>query len=211
MNEHRQNGNGHHPATDLKDLVVDQPDAAGSNQTISLTAAQAGKQLGKDARTVRRYITDGILQANGETLRLKGRQVTTGRGPEWQIYQNDLDAFKEQRDRSATEGQPAQQLMRSSGEESQALAVLTASIQLISEELEQRSQALAEAQTTIERLAVEAGRQAGLNEAFERERTALLKQVEQLQSERDQWQQKAWELQSKMPKKVRLFGWKAEE
>ena len=204
----RHNGNGHHPApADLSDLVVEHtaPEQH-SEQTISLNAAQAGKQLGKDARTVRRYITDGILMANGETLRLKARQVTSGRGPEWQIYQNDLDEFKTLRDRSATEGQATNQLVRST-EESQALAALTSSFQLISVELEQRSQALAEAQATIERLAEEAGRQKGLNEGMERERAGLLKQMEQLQSERNEWQQKAFELQSKMPKKVRLFSW----
>jgi hypothetical protein len=207
MNNHRANGNGHQSVTDLKELVVEQPEAAeGAGQTISLTAAQAGKQLGKDARTVRRYITDGIQTANGETLRLKGRQVTTSRGPEWQIYQNDLDDFKALRDRSATEGQPGGQLVRSA-EESQALAALTSTIQLISAELEQRSLALAEAQTTIERLSAEAGRQAGLNEASERERATLLQRIQQLEGERNEWQQKAWELQSKMPKKVRLFGW----
>src|SRR4051812_23557994 len=132
MNEHRLNGsNGHHSVADLKELVVNQPDASeGSEQTISLSAAQAGKQLSKDARTVRRYITDGILLANGETLRLTARQVTTARGPEWQIYQNDLDTFKSLRDRSATEGQSRNQLVRSS-DESQALAALTNSIQLI--------------------------------------------------------------------------------
>lgn len=208
MNEHRHNGsNGHQTVADLKELIVDQPDAAeGSGQTVSLSAAQAGKQLGKDARTVRRYITDGILLANGEALRLKARQVTTARGPEWQIYQNDLDEFRSLRDRSATEGQPTNQLVRS-GEESQALAALTTSIQLISTELEQRSLALAEAQATIERLSAEAGRQAGLNEASERERTSLLQRIQQLEGERNEWQQKAWELQSKMPKKVRLFPW----
>jgi len=70
---------------------------------------------------------------------------------------------------------------------------------------------LTEAQATIERLAQEAGRQRGLNEAFEHERTALLQRVEQLQGERNEWQQKAWELQSKMPKKVRLFSWQQEK
>ncbi len=208
MNNHRQNGNRHHSATaDLSDLVVgDTGSEERSEQTISLTAQQAGKQLGKDARTVRRYITDGIRQANGEILRLKGRQVTSDRGPEWQIYQQDLEEFKALRDRSATEGQATSQLVRS-GDESQALAALSASIQLISTELEQRSLALAEAQATIERLAQDAGRQAGLNEALERERVGLLKQVEQLQGERNEWQQKAFELQSRMPRKVRLFSW----
>ena len=208
----RHNGNGHHPApADLSDLVVEHTGSEEkSAQTISLTALQAGKQLGKDARTVRRYITDGIRQANGEVLRLKARQVTTDRGPEWQIYQSDLDVFKEQRDRSATEGQATNQLVRST-DESQALAALSTSIHLISAELEQRSLALTEAQATIERLAQEAGRQRGLNEAFEHERTALLQRVEQLQGERNEWQQKAWELQSKMPKKVRLFSWQQEK
>jgi hypothetical protein len=210
MNNHRQNGNGHHPAADLKELVVEQTDSAeASEQTISLNAQQAGKQLSKDARTVRRYITDGIRLASGETLRLKARQVSTDRGPEWQIYQHDLETFKEQRDRSATAGQATSQLVRSA-DESQALSALSTSIQLISAELEQRSLALAEAQATIERLASEAGRQAGLNESFERERTTLLQRVAQLEDERNEWQHKAWELQSKMPKKVRLFGWQQE-
>lgn len=211
MNNHRVNGsNGHQTVADLKELAVDQPNVSeGSGQTISLSAAQAGKQLGKDARTVRRYITDGILLANGETLRLTARQVTSGRGPEWQIYQNDLDEFKSLRDRSATEGQSTNQLVRSN-DESQALAALTTSIQLISTELEQRSHALAEAQATIERLSQESGRQAGLNEASERERASLLQRIQQLEGERNEWQHKAWELQSKMPKRVRLFGWRDE-
>jgi chromosome segregation ATPase len=207
----RNNGNGHHSApADLKDLVVEHTASEySSEQNISLTAAQASQQLGTTARTVRRYITDGILLANGETLRLKARQVTSGRGPEWQIYLSDLNEFKGLRDRSATEGQTTNQLVRST-DESSTLAALSSSIQLISAELEQRSRALEDAQTTIERLAEESGRQKGLNEGLERERDTLLKQVEQLRSERDEWQQKAFELQGKMPKKVRLFPWGSE-
>ncbi len=207
----RNNGNGHHPApADLSDLVVEHTASEhSSEQNISLTAAQAGQQLGTTARTVRRYITDGILLANGETLRLKARQVTSGRGPEWQIYLSDLHEFRGLRDRSATEGQTTNQLVRAT-DESPTLAALSASVQLISAELEQRSQALAEAQATIERLAEEAGRQKGLNEGLERERASLLQQVEQLHRERDEWQQKAFELQGKMPRKVRLFSWGSE-
>lgn len=204
----RNAGNGHHSApADLSDLVVEHTaPEQNSEQTVSLNAQQAGQQLGRDARTVRRYITHGIQQANGEALRLKARQVSSDRGPEWQIYQSDLDEFKALRDRSATEGQTTNQLVRSA-DESQALAALSSSIQLISAELEQRSQALAEAQATIERLAEEAGRQQGLNEGLERERASLFQQMEQLRHERDEWQQKAFELQGKMPRKVRLFPW----
>src|SRR5260370_14808806 len=79
------------------------PDAA--EQTVSLNTTQAAQQLGVDSRTVRRYISEGIRSAGGAILRLQARQVRSNRGPERQIYQTDLEAFKEGRDRAATEGQ----------------------------------------------------------------------------------------------------------
>src|SRR5436853_4145180 len=87
-------------------------------QTLSLNTAQAGQQLGVDSRTVRRYITDGIRSAGGVIVRLEARQVRTNRGPEWQIYQTDLEQFKQERDRSATEGEKATQITREAGTES---------------------------------------------------------------------------------------------
>ena len=114
-------------------------------QTVSLNTTLAAQQLGVDSRTVRRYIVEGIRTTGGAILRLEARQVRTNHGPEWQIYQTNLDTFKQQRDRAATEGQAAGQLMRE-GETSQAL---TTSVQLLATELERRSLALTEAQQTI--------------------------------------------------------------
>jgi len=121
--------------------------AQDSQQTLSLNTAQAGQQLGVDSRTVRRYITEGLRSAGGVIVRLEARQVLTNRGPEWQIYQTDLEQFKQERDRSATEGDKATQITRPA-EQSQAL---TLSVQVLAAELERRGAALAEAQATIER------------------------------------------------------------
>src|SRR5260370_24226772 len=84
------------------------PDAA--EQTVSLNTTQAAQQLGVDSRTVRRYISEGIRSAGGAILRLQARQVRSNRGPEWQIYQTDLEGFKEERERAATGSQAAARL-----------------------------------------------------------------------------------------------------
>jgi chromosome segregation ATPase len=180
------------------------PDAE-HEQTISLSTAAAAQQLGVDPRTVRRYILEGIQRAGGGILRLEARQVRSGRGPEWQIYQSDLEKFKKERDQQATEGhaagQAAGQVMRA--EESQALTTLTTSIQIIAEELERRSQALSQAQETIERLAREAGKYAGKSEELERERDKLRERVAALEQEREQWQQ----AKTPQPRRIRLLPW----
>lgn len=180
------------------------PDAEHAQLALSLTTAQAASQLGVDSRTVRRWITEGLRTAGGTILRLQARQVRTGRGPEYQIYQHDLEAFKEQRDHDATEGQAAGQLARPAAEESQsqALTTLTASINLLGAELERRTLALSQAQETIERLAREAGRQAGRSEELERECDALRQRVAELEQERDRWQQQA---RAKKNYRIRLF------
>lgn len=166
-------------------------------QTVSLNTAQAAQQLEVDARTVRRYITE---------KRLKARQVKSSRGLEWQIFQSDLDAFKEERDRAATEGQEAG-LTRA--QESQALAttvgIIAAELERRERELERRELALSEAQVTIERLALDAGRQAGRNEELEKEAARLRERVAQLEIERDQL--KAEKDQGKGPRRVKLLPW----
>ncbi|EFH79633.1 helix-turn-helix domain-containing protein [Ktedonobacter racemifer] len=162
-----------------------------SQSEVSLTTTQAAAQLDVDARTVRRYITE---------RRLKARQVKSARGQEWQIYQSDLDAFKQERDRAATEGQEAG-LTRA--EESQAL---TTTVGIIAAELERRSQALTEAQATIERLALEAGRQAGRNEELEREAARLRERVAHLEQERDQLKAEVKD-QGKGPRRIKLLPW----
>jgi chromosome segregation ATPase len=190
------------------------PDAQ-AEQTISLSTNQAAQQLGvKDSRTVRRYITEGIHAADGSTIHLKARQVRTNRGPEYQIYQTDLDAFKQIKDQAATEGQEAGELTRqvqAQGSQSQAL---TTSIQLFAVELERRSQELerravelAEAQKRIEQLAYEAGRQQGRNEELEHELLATRQYMAAVQQERDYWQQQAAQSQRKPPHRIRLLGW----
>ena len=190
------------------------PDTPQAAQVVSLSTAQAAQQLGVNSRTVRRYITNGILVA-GTLRRLPARQVRTDGGQEYQIYQSDLEQFKAERDRAATEGQQAIGLT-TRAEESTALAT---SIQIISEELERRSlelvqaketierlsreagqyagrnevleQSLTQAQGTIERLSREAGQHAGRNEMLEQQLEVLRKQVEVLTQEREQLQQKA--------------------
>ncbi len=170
---------------DTRTALDAQPPADVQQQTMSLSTQQAAQQLGVDSRTVRRYIAEGIRTAGGGVVRLEARQVRSNRGPEWQIYQHDLEAFKEQRDRAATEGSAVGQLTAAQQPESQAL---TTSINIIATELERRSVALTEAQATIERLAREAGQYAGRNEALERELEALRKRVADLEQERDQQQ-----------------------
>ena len=184
--------------------AAEDPGAA-AQQIMSLNTQQAAAQLGVDSRTVRRYISDGIRITGGAVLRLEARQVRSSRGPEWQIYQNDLEDFKRERDHAATEGSAAGQLTATQPE-SQAL---TTSINIIAAELERRSVALTQAQETIERLAREAGRQAGRNEELERELDALRKHVSELEQERDQWQrQKIQEPQpAKTPRRIRLLPW----
>jgi chromosome segregation ATPase len=156
-----------------------------AKQVVSLSTAQAAAQLGVNSRTIRRYITVGIVVA-GQIVRLQARQVRTNSGTEYQIYQTDLEQFRAERDRAATEGQAAGLVSRA--EESTAL---TTSIQIISVELEQRNLALAEAQQTIERLAREAGQHAGENAILERQLAELQKRVEELTQERNHWRQKA--------------------
>src|SRR5204863_659452 len=126
---------------------------------------------------------DGIRSTGGVIVRLEARQVRTNRGPEWQIYQSDLEQFKKERDHAATEGEKATQITRPA-EQSQAL---TLSVQVLAAELERRGAALQEAQATIERLAREAGRA----EQLEQERDALREQVRALEAERAEWQKRA--------------------
>ena len=138
------------PAQDTQDNRT-APDAqitaAHPQQTISLSTQQAAQQLGVDSRTIRRYIAEGIRTAGAGVVRLEARQVRSNRGPEWQIYQQDLEDFKRERDHAATEGSSTGQLIATQPE-SQAL---TTAITLIATELERRSVALAQAQETIER------------------------------------------------------------
>lgn len=185
------------PAQEPEKARIDTAQTMPANE-VSLTTAQAAAQLGVDARTVRRWITE---------RRLKARQVQSGRGPEWQIYQSDLEAFKQGRDRAATEGV---EVSLTRAEESQAL---TTTVQVIASELERRDRelerrdlALSEAQATIERLSFEAGRQAGRNEELERELARLRERVNELEQERDQWQR-----QATTPRRIRLLPWQKEK
>jgi hypothetical protein len=199
--------------------TTDAADVEQQQQTISVNTQQAAQQLGVDSRTVRRYIKDGIRLANGATLRLEARQVRSNRGPEWQIYQTDLDDFKEQRDRAATEGNPAgqgqgQQAIQPVEESRSQSQALTTSINIIAEELERRSVALQQAQETIERLSYEAGRQAGRSEQLERELETMRKRVADLEQERNHWQQQAQErppAPAKIPRRIRLLNWRRDE
>ena len=171
-------------------------------QTLSLSAQQAAEQLNVDGRTVRRYIAVGI-RVGGKMIRLEARQVRGKRGsPEWQIYQSDLDRFKAELDRGATEGQSSSDILAAEERQGQALST---SIQIISEELERRSVALAEAQATIEQLALEAGRQAGRSEELERQLEIERQRVKDLEEERDHWREKAQE--PAKPHRIRLFHW----
>jgi plasmid maintenance system antidote protein VapI len=176
---------------------------------MSLNTQQAAAQLGVDSRTIRRYIAEGIRITGGAILRLEARQVRSSRGPEWQIYQQDLENFKRERDHAATEGSTAGQLTTAQPE-SQAL---TTSITLIATELERRSVALAQAQETIERLAREAGQSAGRNEVLERELAASRQRVADLEQERDQWQQQTLKLLPTRPstRRIRLLPWRPRE
>lgn len=192
------------PGQPKQDMGVETGTTPDAEQTVSFNTVQAAKLLGVDSRTVRRYITEGIHTPAG-IVTLVARQVRTNRGQEYQVYQTDLDDFKHARDRAATEGQAAGQLTRHAAEESQNQnhALMTSTIQIIAGELERRNQALiqaqatiAQAQATIERLAREAGR----NEALEREREWLQRRVDELTKERDHWQQKA-----KKSYRIRLF------
>jgi hypothetical protein len=178
-----------------------------------MSTAQAAQALGVDSRTVRRWITEGLRTPGGAVLRLQARAVKNGR--EYQVYQSDLEDFKAARDRAATEGQAAGQLARS--EENQSVA-LTTSIQIIAAELERKSKALEDAQQTIERLAREAGVQAGRSEELERELAAarqqlaerekqaqdvaiLRQRVTELEQERERWHQQ------RPPRRIRLLPW----
>ena len=195
------------PRDDQKKKATDSPATTDAAQDISVNTQQAAAQLGVDSRTVRRYITDGIRVTGGTIVHLQARQVQRGRGPEWQIYQSDLDAFKEQQDRAATEGGTTGQLTRTVEENQSQSQALTTSIHVIAEELERRSLALSQAQDTIERLAHEAGRQAGRSEVLERELEAMRRRVTELEQERDHWQQQAQEPPAKTPRRVRLLPW----
>ncbi len=73
-------------------------------------------------------------------------------------------------------------------EQGQALAT---SIHLLSTALERRSQAVEQAQATIERLRLEAQQQIERKGMLEREIAELRQQAAALEQERDQWVQKA--------------------
>jgi plasmid maintenance system antidote protein VapI len=185
------------------------PDIQPAVQLMSLNTQQAAAQLGVERRTIRRYIAEGIRTTGGAVLRLEARQVRSSRGPEWQIYQHDLENFKRERDHAATEGSAAGPLTATQPE-SQAL---TTSITLIATELERRSVLLAQAQETIERLAREAGQSAGRNEVLERELAASRQRVADLEQERDQWQQQTQKLLPTRPpaRRIRLLPWQPRE
>jgi hypothetical protein len=165
-------------------------------QAVSLNTAQSGKLLGVDGRQIRRYITEGLANPSGRPLFLTARRITTSRGQEWAIYEHDLIAFKQERDRAATEGQTSEQIQRADEERSQAL---TLSYQVIAAELESRNKALIEAQATIERLAAEAGRSG----ALEAQVGMLQDRVNELKAERDQWQVQAREAQEQAQEQAR--------
>lgn len=198
-----QLGNHRQPDAEKDQRQQTTTDALDASQTVSLNTQQAGQQLGVDGRTIRRWITEGLRAADGTVLHLEARQVRTGRGPEWQIYQTDLEQFKRERDHLATEGQSSGQIARSENP-NQALA-----IQIISAELERQAQALVEAQkmitdyqARIEQLALQAGRESGRNELLEENVKQLQQRITELTSERDQWQQKAQKARSY---RIRLF------
>ena len=183
-------------------------DAADTQEgTLSLNTQQVAQQLGVDSRTVRRYISEGIRTGAGSVLKLKARQVRNSRGPEWQVYQTDLEAFKRERDRQATEGQPSTRVAIQENEaQSQALGTLNTSLQIFAAELERRSIALNQAQETIERLSYEAGRQAGRNEQLEREIVALRQRVAELETQAQQAQKPPKTPQ--LPHRMRLLPWR---
>lgn len=178
-----------------------------AEQQTSLTTAQAAKVLGVDSRTMRRWIEEG---------RLPGRWVQKGRNAGYQVLQSDLEEFRHQRERAATEGKPmGGQLMRG-GEESQALTtsaihIIAGELERKAAELERRELALAEAQKTIERLSYDSGRQAGINEAQAGEIEALRQRVAELEQERDLLRQKAQESGKTPPRRIRLLPWQKEE
>lgn len=156
-----------------------------AEQTVLLNSAQAAQQLEVDARTIRRYINEGIHTADGSSLRLEASQVRTSRGLEWQISQNDLNEFKQAKDHAATQGQSAAQIHARIAMQAEQSQAYTLPLQMFATELELRAQALAQAQATIERLAYEAGRQVGRNEVLERERATLQQRLAKL--EHQQW------------------------
>jgi hypothetical protein len=186
------------------------PDADTSDtqeDTLSLNTQQVAQQLGVDSRTIRRYISEGLRTGGGSILKLKARQVRSSRGPEWQVYQTDLEAFKRERDRQATEGQPSTRVTIQESEiQSQALSTLSTSLQIFAAELERRSLALNQAQETIERLSYEAGRQAGRNEQLGREITALRQRVAELEAQAQQVQELPKTPQP--PRRMRLLPWR---
>src|ERR1700730_790424 len=67
------------------------------------TVARVAEQLGVTARTVRRYIEQGITGPAGTRIKLEARRVATTDGQHYQIGQSALDAFTQQRAQSVQE------------------------------------------------------------------------------------------------------------
>jgi uncharacterized coiled-coil DUF342 family protein len=84
-------------------------------------------------------------------------------------------------------------------------------VQVLAAELERRGAALAEAQATIERLAREAGHQAGRALELEQERDSLREKVAELEAERAEWQKRANQLYRRRPHAIRLQPWQSNE
>lgn len=180
-----------------------------AQQTITLSTEQAASQLGVDARSVRRYINNGIRLPDGTYVKLRAKLV---HGQNWVIDQIDLDAFIEVRDHAKVDGITSDELRNTGQDQTQALQSLS---NLFAAELERRSQEVAQlqqnyiqAQQTIAELSHAAGREAGLREALEAERTELRQRLEALERERDQWRDKAIEaLTRKPPHRTNLIPW----
>lgn len=62
--------------------ILEQREKEKTDSEIYMSAAQAGKYIGKDQRTVARYVKDGKL-------------INYGNGKVLQIKKSDLDKFKE--------------------------------------------------------------------------------------------------------------------
>ena len=140
--------------------MMDRGEPRQDEQTF-FTVAEVAEQLGVTARTVRRYIEQGITGPAGTRIKLEARRVATADGQDYQIGQSALDEFTQQRAQSVRERSTDPQLHAVQVPETSEHEHLPDQVQHALSTIEQQAAQIASQVQTIERLTVENGKLEG--------------------------------------------------
>src|SRR5258708_4855316 len=140
--------------------MMDRGEPRQDEQTF-FTGARVAEQLGVTARTVRKYIEQGIAGSAGTRITLGARRVATADGQHYQIGQRALDEFTEQCAQSVWEHLTDPQLHAFQVAAHEEHERLSDQVQYTLSTIEQQAVQIASQVQTIERLTVENGKLEG--------------------------------------------------